>query len=290
MRDYPDPYDADIERQVLGSLIYDNTRIDDVAPIVAPDDFFYDRNQVIYSLMLEQRRAGSPCDYVTLATVLGQRQVKGIELDDLRGLYDAVAHGLDAEYHAHRVLALAKKRRLLEAAEKFARAVRESIDGDTDDVAASMVRTIEGIRSQGARLRGQTFADLAVETLDIMEQMKDGSALGYPTPWKTLNQLTGGLEPGRFVVVAGRPSQGKSCIALNLIRSVAEQGIGVFCVSLEMGGRELFTRALSSETRIPGNQLMRTPGTLLPRQWREVRSAATPRCPPAPAGAGCRGR
>lgn len=273
MRDYPDPFDVDIERQVLGSLLYDNSRIDDVAPILAPDDFFYDRHQVIYDLILEQRRSGSPCDYLTLATILDQRQVKGISLDDIRALYDAVAHGLDAEYHAGRVLALAKKRRHLAAAEAFVRSIRECTD-DTDDVAAAMVRKVEDIRSAGARMRGQTFAELATETIDVMEQMKTGRALGFPTPWRSLNQATGGLEPGRLVVVAGRPSQGKSCIALNLIRSVAEQQIGVFCVSLEMGGRELFTRALSSETRIPGNQLMRTPGTLLPYQWRDVKSAA----------------
>lgn len=273
MRDYPNPFDELIERQVLGSLLLDNTRIDDVAPILVPDDFFYDRHQVIYALMLEQRRSSSPCDFMTLATILDQRQVKGIELDDIRALYDAVATGIDAEYHAGRVLALAKKRRLLDLAEQFKRSIAEAGE-DTDEAAAAMVRKVEAVRSQGARMRGQSFAELADETLDIMEKMRNGEVLGHPTPWRMLNQMTGGLEPGRLVVVAGRPAQGKSCIALNLIRAVAAQQIGVFCMSLEMGGRELFIRALSSETCIPGNQIARTPATLMSHQLRDLRRAA----------------
>ncbi len=273
MRHDPEPYNLDIERQVLGSLMYDPTRIEEIAPILAQGDFFVERHGIIYSLILEQHRSGSPVDFFTFATILGQRLITGIELDDIRALYDAVPHGVDAEYHARRVLELAQKRRMQEAIERFQRSPLES-PGDFDDLAAAMSRSIEEIRSHGSRPSGQGFGALAAESLDFMRRIGDGEMLGFPTPWRQLDQATGGLEPGRLIVVAGRPSMGKSCVALNLIRAVAGHNVGVFCVSLEMGGRELFTRALASESGIPGDRLSRRTDALNSQEWRGVEAAA----------------
>ena len=271
------PRDALAEAGVLGSVLRDPTRLDDVALIVRPDDFFSALHARIFGAILERHRTGQAVDYLLISGELEDdpsAKPEGFGIDDLRALMDEGVVPENAPHYAARVAETAKHRRLIQAATGFVDRLWRSDADEADEAAAEMEAAIGNIRSEGVALRAQPIGKVAADALAAMHRAADGEFTGLPTAWPEVDRLIGGLEPGRLIVVAGRPGSGKSSFALNLARHVAaETQMGAYFVSLEMSDKELGVRQLSADTGLPGSQLASRPDSLLGRHWHELARA-----------------
>ena len=248
------PHDIDVERAVLSALLHDNTAIHAVLNEVKPEDFYHPAHQQLYRAMIALQDANEPVDLHTLGNALNEQKL----LDAIGGavylaeLFDYAATAANVETHARIVRDKSVKRGLIAVATDIVQMGFEETDeaGRMLDQAESRIFDI-------GRARGrQTFVSLhgeMEEAIDYVEMLMDrsGELTGVPTGFRDLDEKTGGLQAGELVVIAARPSMGKTALALNVARNAAvDHGRKVAIFSLEMTKRALALRLLSSEARV----------------------------------------
>ena len=248
------PNDIDVERAVLSALLHDNTAIHAVLNEVKPEDFYHPAHQQLYRSMIALQDANEPVDLHTLGNALNEQKL----LDAVGGavylaeLFDYAATAANVETHARIVRDKSVKRGLISVATDIVQ-----MGFDETDEAGRMLDQAESRIFDIGRSRGrQTFASLhgeMEEAIDYVEMLMDrsGELTGVPTGFKDLDEKTGGLQTGELVVIAARPSMGKTALALNIARNAAvDHGRKVAVFSLEMTKRALALRLLSSEARV----------------------------------------
>ena len=248
------PHDIDVEKAVLSALLHDNTAIHAVLNEVKPEDFYHPAHQQLYRSMIALQDANEPVDLITLGNALNEQKL----LDAVGGplylaeLFDYAATAANVETHARIVRDKSVKRGLISVATEIVQ-----MGFDESDEAGRMLDQAESRIFDIGRAQGrQTFASLnneMTEALDYVEMLMDrsGELTGVPTGFKDLDEKTGGLQAGELVVIAARPSMGKTALALNIARNAAvdhDRKVAVF--SLEMTKRALALRLLSSEARV----------------------------------------
>jgi replicative DNA helicase len=270
------PHDLDAERSVLSSLLLDPRSFHDVALELRADDFYHPAHQVVYRAMLAVHEEGRPVDLITLSEQLNARK----QLDQVGGtvflaeVADFAATAANVTHHAKIVRGKAVKRRLAAVAAEIVEAAFEDA-GSADellDFAESRVFDVSKAQSRS------TFQSLHAEmpgTFDYVEAImnRGGELTGIPTGFRDLDQMTGGLQAGELIVIAARPSMGKTAFALNIARNAAvEHGKKVALFSLEMTTRSLIIRLLSSEAAIDFSSLRK--GFLPMTDYRRLQTAA----------------
>ncbi len=252
------PHDLEAEKAVLSALLVDNDAIHGVLHEVRPDDFYHPSHQRIYRAMLALQDENEPVDLHTLADLLKTENA----LDRVGGLVylselaDYEATAANVVHHARIVRDKSVKRSLIRVASEIAEAAFEEGDRAEQllDVAESKVFDL------GRSEARTTFAPLdrglhdAMDYVDLLRE-SGGQLTGVPTGFKDLDADTGGLQPGELIVIAARPSMGKTALALNLARNAAvDHGKKVAIFSLEMTRRSLVLRLLASEARVNFNE------------------------------------
>lgn len=252
------PFDLDAEMGVIGSILLLPDVCDDIASLRA-DDFYDDANRKIYGCMREMHDAGEKIDITLLVARLKKEgdyeKVGGAAY--LAKLSSAVANAAHAAYYAEIVTEKAVYRKLIESGTEILRDAYDQASSAKELVsqAEQKVFSIMDGRSSSAV---QSISDVLHQAMDRMEARLrdddvDGTAL---TGFSNFDEMTGGLHNGELVILAARPSMGKTALAMNIGEYAAiEQRAPVLFVSLEMSGIELADRMLCSLARVNGHRL-----------------------------------
>lgn len=269
------PQSLDMEQAVLGAMIMDRSAIDAVQAILQPEDFYRDVHRVIFEAIMTLHNRNEPVDILTL-----QEQLRRQEALDLVGgapyliqLTSAVASPANAAYYASRVEGTAVLRRLIQAATQ----VRDMAYEDFGDVREVVDRAEQLIFSVTQRRAAAYFSSLAEITHKVMDQLdrrseSEAAITGMPTSFRRLDEMTAGFQDSDLIIIAARPSMGKTALALNIAQHVAqERQLPVAIFSLEMSKEQLCLRLIGSEARINAHRL-RT-GKLRHGEWARVGQA-----------------
>lgn len=247
----PPPQALDAEKSLIGSVLVYPSSIDEVVDLVRVDDFFAERHQIIWRVLVAMRDNGDPIEDVTvIAGELRRRKVMeesggAAYLNELMG---AVGTGAHADYYAAAVRDAADKRRLLAACHDGAKLAHDP-SMTTEDAVGAVSGSLDAILERQA---GDTASMLEEALVDVLEGLSKDDSQTIPTGWHGLDAvLSGGLWPGQLIVLAARPSVGKTAAAVSAALNMASNDARVLLVSLEMSRPEVTTRCLSSISGIP---------------------------------------
>ena len=253
------PHNIEAEQSVLGSLLIDRDAIIRVASYVKADDFYISSNGTIYQAILDLYNRREPTDMVTLSDELERRDI----LDNVGGigylssLLGSVPTAVHVEYYGRIVERTATLRRLIDAGTDIVGiGFRDSVD--TDEALDAAEQTLFTVSQKRSTKDFQSISDVLdryFDQIDYLHQHR-GEVVGVPTGFLDLDRMTGGLQRSDLVIVASRPSMGKTAFALGLAYGAAVlhgKSVGIF--SLEMSAEQLVQRLLSTETGVDSHRL-----------------------------------
>lgn len=253
------PHNIEAEQSLLGSLLIDRDAIIKVASYVRSEDFYQSSNGTIYQAILDLYNRREPTDFVTLTDELTRRErldvVGGISY--ISSLLTTVPTAVHVEYYGRIVERTATLRRLIDAgSEIVAIGYRDGVEvEDALDNAERALFAVSEARQTGDFQSISEVLDRFFDQIDYMQQHR-GEVVGVATGFADLDQLTGGLQRSDLIIVAARPSMGKTAFALGIAYGAAIQNgktVGVF--SLEMSAEQLVQRLLSTETGVDSHRL-----------------------------------
>jgi replicative DNA helicase len=248
------PHSIEAEESVIGGVLLDNTSLDRALEIIVPDDFYREAHRKIMRAILDLSDRHEPVDLVTLADALRSRS----ELQDVGGaaylaeLAERVPTAANVAYYARIVKEKALLRSLIQTTSEIATRCFEP-QADVESFLDEAEHRIFEVSERKTRPSFFRLRDIVVESMKAVEQLYERKELvtGVPTGYVDLDRKTAGLQPGDLVIVAGRPSMGKTALALNIAQYAAlESGTGVAVFSLEMSKEQLVFRMLCSEARV----------------------------------------
>lgn len=273
------PHSTEAEQSVLGALMLDPALYDDVRAIVGPDDFYRADHQMIFGAIGDMKSEGEVCDFVTLAEHLRNAG----RLDEAGGITYLGSLATDtysvtnARHYAEIVRERATLRRIIAVGGEAMQAGFRPEGRSAAEVMADVDRRLASIRVDVTRRSSDTVTvrtlvervEAKVEAMRKNPQAVSGLATGYVD----LDRRTTGLHPGDLVLVAGRPSMGKTSLAMCIAEHVAiTQNLQVAIFTMEMPGEQLIQRALSSVGRVK-LQSIRS-GSLSDGEWSMLASAS----------------
>lgn len=253
------PQSLENEQGVLGSMMIARSAIEKAREILRPGDFYRDAHRLIFDAICNLNDRSEPADLLTLTEELRRlghvEQVGGPEY--LTTLIDAVPTAAHVEYYAKIVQEKAVLRNLIEVGMEL---VNMGYEPGEEEVPALVDLAEQRVFAIGRSRRQRYFVPLKSVLLDAMEKLEKRSeagqrVTGVPTGFAQLDNMTAGLQPGDFVIVAGRPSMGKTALCLNFALNAAKQAqvaVGIF--SLEMAMEQLVQRLLCSEARVESDR------------------------------------
>ncbi|WP_411289681.1 replicative DNA helicase [Mycobacterium adipatum] len=250
------PQDLAAEQSVLGGMMLSKDAIADVLERLRPKDFYRPNHQQIYDAILDLFGQGEPADAVTVAAELDRRgvlrRVGGAPY--LHTLIATVPTAANAGYYAGIVAEKAVLRRLVEAGTRVVQYGYAGAEGaDVAEVVDRAQAEIYDVTEDRGSEDMVALEDLLQPTMDEIDaiQAGGGRGQGIPTGFADLDEVTTGLHGGQMIIVAGRPGQGKSTLALDFMRSCSiKHGRASVIFSLEMSKSEIVMRLLSAEARI----------------------------------------
>ena len=254
------PHNLEAERSVLGAILVHNDAFNTAAQVIDGRDFYRDAHRRIFDRMVALNERSEAIDFITLKEELS----RGGELDDVGGpayvasLVDGVPKATNVEYYARIVKEKATLRNLIYAANKILTNAYEG-DQESDLILDEAESSIFAVADDRLKAGFVVMRDLVNESFPKIEQLFEHKRLvtGVPTGFVDLDEMTRGFQPGDLVIVAARPSMGKTSLVLNIAQHVAVQPdmtVGFF--SLEMSKESLFIRLLTSEAQIDSHRLM----------------------------------
>lgn len=282
------PHNSDAERALLGALLLDPERLADVVGLLQPEDFYERRHQQLFEVLQQLDERGDPIELVVLSEALRARgsyqQVGGA--DYLLQLSAAVSSSALLDHHARLVVQAATLRRVIrEATDIVAQAYDTHLDGNSvEDLVQDAERRVLEIGARGDERSAEPIDTAIREAFVRLDARSGGGGLtGVDTGFNDLNDMLCGLNKGELIVIAARPSMGKTAFALNLIenaaadRNVSPDGKPrILLFSLEMGRQSLVSRMLCSRAGVPAH-LLRS-GYLTGQQRRDLATAADELC------------
>ena len=251
------PQNLDAERGVLGSLLLDPQLCDEVALLLRADDFYSDANQRLYRHLLALHDEGKRIDITLLVERLkqaGEYEVIG-GAAYLAEVAVSVPYAHNAPHYAAIVRDKATVRELIHTSTEILRDAWEP-NIEPKELLNHAEEKIFGVHDRRSNDRITDIDSLLLEAFArIDDRLEKGATGGLPTHFRDLDNLTGGLHPSEFVVLAARPSMGKTALATNIAENVAIYSrVPVLFVSLEMGKYELAQRLLSSQGQVNGSK------------------------------------
>lgn len=271
------PHSVEAEQSVLGGLLLENEAWDRIADVLGVEDFYRHDHRLIYQHISNLVEHNKPADMVTLAESLeNSAQLSGVGgIAYLGALVQNIPSAANIRRYAEIVRERAVMRRLVEVGSSIADSAFNPQGRDASTLLDEAEAKIFEIKEHGARA-SQGFIDIksvlpmVVERLDKLSQLDDPTGVtGIATGFTDLDNMTSGMQPGELIIVAGRPSMGKTAFALNIAEHVAlntDHAVAVF--SLEMPSTQLAMRLIGSVGRIDQHK-MRT-GQLEDEDWERL--------------------
>lgn len=251
------PHNYEAEQSVLGSMLLDRDAVIKIAASLRPEHFYSSANSQIYQAILDLYNRREPPDLITVATELDNRG----QLDDIGGdaylasLMNGVFTSVHIEYYADIVEREATRRRLIEAGTKIV-GIGYQDELDVKDAVDLAESEIHGVAGEKSTRDFRHMSDVLGDLFDFLLAEDRSESVGVPTGYQDLDELTGGFQKSDLIILAARPSMGKTGLALGLAYGAALQNgkkVGIF--SLEMAAEQLVTRLLSTETGIDSHDL-----------------------------------
>ncbi len=271
------PHSVEAEQSVLGSLMLDNSKLDSILAIINERDFYRQDHRVIFRMMLALQEAGQPLDVITLSEELHKHN----ELDRIGGLGYLVdmanntPSAANIAAYANIVRERSTLRQLIEAAQEISKSSMNPSGLDSDDLlhlAEKRVAEIAEDRPKEGGLVGVN--DLLKATVQRIDELfRSGTDItGVASGLTDLDQRTSGWQPGELIILAARPSMGKTALALNFVETAMfTQVKPVFVFSMEMPSAALIMRMMSSVGRIDQTKMRN--GKLTEEDWPKLSSA-----------------
>ena len=266
---YQLPNSIEAEKAVLGSLMLDSVQVGTIQSIITDDDFYLEKHRKIFQAMEQLFDQERTIDVVTLIDLL--RSVN--ELDNVGGeeyiieLWEETPSAANADNYAQIISDKAQLRRLFHAADKVRNAAIQEGDSVNNiiDESERLILAV-GENNQNDKLRSiRPLISEAFERVEELSKLKK-DVVGLPTGYVQLDKLTTGFHPDQLIIIAARPSVGKTAFALNIAQNVAtKQKVPVAIFSLEMGALDLVNRIICAEGNIDATNL-RT-GQLTDSEW-----------------------
>ncbi|PZX03723.1 primary replicative DNA helicase [Psychrobacillus insolitus] len=269
------PHNQEAEQSVIGAIFLEPQALITAAEIIMPEDFYRVAHQKIFQTMIRLSDQGKPIDVVTVTEELSAKK----ELEDVGGISyiseisNAVPTAANISHYAKIVEEKSILRRLIRVATSIVE------DGFTreDEVEALLSEAERKMMEVASRKNAGDFQhikDVLVQTYDNIEKLhsRKGDVTGIPTGFRDLDRITAGFQRNDLIIVAARPSVGKTAFALNVAQNVAtktDENVAIF--SLEMGAEQLVMRMLCAEGNIDA-QVLRT-GALTTEDWRKLTMA-----------------
>lgn len=263
------PHDEEAERSVIGAVLLDNEKIMTVSEIITGEDFYQKQLGTVYQTMLELYNEGKPVEPVILHTQLREKGVPeeacGVEL--IMRWMDQVYTSANAKFYADIVAEKAVARRLIRLNEEIANVCYTGTEKVKTALEDAEKRVFE-LAQRGGR---NEFVPIRQIVIDVMKKIDAasrarGRVTGLETGFLDLDYKTSGLQPSDLILIAARPSMGKTAFVLNLAQHMAfkkDQAVAIF--SLEMSREQLVNRMLSLESHVDA-QKIRT-GRLNDEEW-----------------------
>jgi replicative DNA helicase len=272
------PHSIEAESSVLGGLLLDNAAWDRVGDLLVDSDFYRHEHKLIYAAIGALINASKPADVITVSEYL-QNQGKTAEMGGLAYL-NSLAQYVPSASNIRRYAEIVRERsilrKLVTASDEIATNAFNPQGKAIDRILDEAEQKIFNIGEEGSRMKQgfQSMDTLVVELLDRVQEMADNpnDITGVPTGFYDLDRMTSGLQPGDMVVLAARPSMGKTAFAINIAEHVAlNEGLPVAVFSMEMGASQLAVRVVGSIGRIDQGHL-RT-GKLSDEEWPRLTEA-----------------
>lgn len=272
------PQNLEAEESILGGLLIDPESINKVVDLINTEDFYKDAHGKIYDAMIGLYEKNEPIDIVTVSS---SARDKGI-LDKIGGatylntLVDLMPSAANITQYAKMVREKALLRNLINVATEIVEKgfdLDVNVDGYIDDAEKMIFQVSE----RKFRPSFYSVKDIVMDNVKIIERLyeKKQTVTGVPTGFTELDKMTSGFQPSDLIVIAGRPSMGKTALSMNIAQYVATMRdgavpVGIF--SMEMSKEQIVTRLLSSESEVDHSKL-RT-GTLSSSEWPKLAQAA----------------
>jgi replicative DNA helicase len=268
------PHSIEAEQSVLGGLLLDNSAFDRIADVITEGDFYRDDHRRIFRHICRLIDKGRPADVITV-----DESLKGGEDKERTGglaYLGALAQNTPSAHNIRRYAEIVRERSIMRRLIEVGTGIADTAFNPAGKEVAQLLDEAESkifeIAEAGARGR-QGFIEIqplltqVMERIDMLYHRDNPSDItGVPTGYSDLDSKTSGLQPGDLVIVAGRPSMGKTAFALNMAEHVAvDNGLPVAVFSMEMGGTQLAMRLLGSISRVDQHR-MRT-GRLNDEEW-----------------------
>jgi replicative DNA helicase len=268
------PHSIEAEQSVLGGLLLDNAAFDKIADLVSESDFYRDEHRRIYRQIRKLLERGKPVDVVTVAESIDTAGESG-DTGGLAYLGELAANtpgAANIRRYAEIVRERAILRQLVTAGDEIAGSALNPLGRDPKQLLDEAEARVFAIAEGGFRSETgfQHINPLLTQVVERIQELHDrdnpSDITGIPTGYHDLDSKTSGLQPGDLLIVAGRPSMGKTSFALNMAEHVAiEVGLPVAVFSMEMGGAQLAMRMLSSVGKLDAHRV-RT-GRLNDDEW-----------------------
>ncbi|AGA59807.1 replicative DNA helicase [Thermobacillus composti KWC4] len=269
------PQNIEAEQAVLGSILLEADALVTAMERLRPEDFYQPVHRMIYETMIELGEAGQPIDLVTLTAALQdkQRLEEAGGVDYLSRLLSVVPTAANVDYYARIVEEKSLLRRLIRTATEI---VQEGYAG-ADDVGLLLNDAEQRILEISNRRTGSGFISIRDVLMDVFEQIEflynhRGGVTGIPSGFPDLDRMTSGFQRSDLIIVAARPSVGKTAFALNIAQNVgvrARETVAIF--SLEMSASQLVQRMVCAESNVDAGRL-RT-GRLEGDDWEKLTMA-----------------
>jgi replicative DNA helicase len=252
------PHNLEAERCVLGAILIHNDAFNQAAELLDSDDFFRDAHRRVFDKMVDLNERGEAIDLVTLKDELGRsgdlESVGGAAY--IAGLVDGVPRSTHVEYYARIVKEKATLRNLIFSANKILDTAYDA-EEDSERVLDQAEQAIFAIADHNLHAGFVPLRDLVQGSFDAIEKLQEhkGVVTGVPSGFVDIDELTSGFQPSDLVIIAARPSMGKTAFVLNVAQHLGvktDMTIGVF--SLEMSKEQLFMRMLTAEAGIDSHK------------------------------------
>ena len=270
------PNSLEAEQSVVGSMIMDKEAIVTAMETLIEEDFYHKQYGILFQGMIELYSAGQPVDLVTLQNKLKEKDVpqEVASMDFVRDLLTAVPTSANIKYYANIVKEAAMKRKLIRVMEEIENecyAGKESLDSVMDKTEHDVFQILSS-RTGGDYVPIRTVVMNALEKIEAASQQQ-GSVTGIPTGFIDLDYRTAGLQPSDLILVAARPSMGKTAFVLNIAQHVAfHKDMCTAIFSLEMSKEQLVNRMFALESGVDA-QALRT-GNMSDADWEKLIAGA----------------
>lgn len=248
------PSDTEAEKALLGSILLRPDTIFEVVDIVSADSFYVQKHRTIFSAMFDLFKRSEPIDLVSLSSRL--KETKELEraggMSYLASLVDTVPSSMNAKHYAEIVARKYTMRQLIEAAQHISE-LGFSEEQDLDEILDSAEKKMYEVTSAPGNQKFTALAHVLDDAFERLDKLhKSGDELrGVPTGYAEFDNKTAGLQKSDLIILAARPSMGKTSLALDIARNAAirhEKKVGIF--SLEMSAQQLVDRMLASEAQV----------------------------------------